>query len=199
MTGAALAALIAASAAAAPPPADAVARALARIDSLVAQEHGKDARDIAALDKRAEDEFKNVAPLGWHAAAPLGAAAQDRSLAPKTRLFAVVFLGKLGDAAAFAPLSSVLLDAEQDADVRLAAAQALTGLDVPPASARRTFCAALAQEALPRALRDQTLVALERLGCGDGAALERTARALGARPEGLDRAALRRALAALAR
>lgn len=180
-------------------PALAVSLAMARVDALVARETGRDARAAAELDRRAEEVFKDVAPLGWRAAAPLGDAARDPKRPPKSRLFAVIFLGKLRDPAAFEPLSGVLLDPDQDADARLSAAQGLTALDVPPEAARRTLCSALAQPELPRPLLDETLIALARLGCGEPAALERAARLFGPRPDGRDLVDARRALAALAK
>ncbi len=198
MSLAALAALLAASAAAETPEA-VVARAVARVDALVAQETSKDARDIEALDRRAGAQFETLSPLGWRAAAPLGAAARDQKRPPKTRLFAVIFLGKLHDPAAFAPLSDVLLDAEQDVDLRAAAAQALAALDVPAAAARGTYCAVAAQSELPRAVLDEALISLARLGCDDGASLERIARAFGPRPSGRDLDAVLRAASALGR
>jgi hypothetical protein len=198
MIAAALALALAAPALAAEPKAG-VARVMARVDALVAQENGKDARDVAKLDRGAELLFKELAPLGWRAAAPLGDAARDPKLPAKTRFFAVTFLSKLHDPAAFEPLSGVLLDPEQDADARQAAAQGLAALDVPPAAPRRTFCAALAQPGLPRPVADETLIALTRLGCDDPAPLEAAARAFGPRPAGPDLASARRALTALAR
>ncbi len=197
MIRAGLALLLAANAAAAQTPDAAVAKVLARVDALVAEEKGKDARDIATLDRRASAQFSALAPLGWRAAAGLGTAALDPARAAKTRLFAVVFLGKLADPAAFTPLSAVLLDADQDADLRTAAAQALDGLDAPPAAARKTFCAVAAQPEPPRAVLEETLVALTRLGCDDGSALERLARAGGPRPSDRDRPDALRAVAAL--
>jgi hypothetical protein len=192
----AFAVLLAASASGQTPDA-AVAKTLARVDALVAQEKDKDARDVAVLDHRASAQFSALAPLGWRAARPLGEAALDAKRPAKTRLFAVVFLGKLADPAAFAPLSTVLLDAGQDADLRVAAAQALTALDAPPAAARKTFCAALAEPELPPAVFDETLIALSRLGCDDGAALERAARSRGPRPQDRDRVSVLRAVTAL--
>jgi hypothetical protein len=141
MTGVLLAVLCAASARAALPPEQAVARAMARVDALAAQETGQDARTIDDLDRRAEALSAQVVPLGWRAAAPLGDAAKDPKRLPKARLFAVVFLSKLNDPAAFRPLSDVLLDPAQDADVRVAAAQGLEQLDAPAQAVRKpTSC-----------------------------------------------------------
>jgi hypothetical protein len=180
-------------------PAAKVANAMARVDALTAQESGKDARDVAALDLRAEAVFKDVAPLRWRAAAPLGEATRDAKRSPKSRLFAVTFLARLNDPAAFVPLSGVLLDADQDPETRLSAAQGLAALDVAPGAARKAFCAAAAQPGLPRPVLDETLIALDRLGCGEPAPLEKAARAYGPRPEGRDLVTARRALLALAR
>jgi hypothetical protein len=177
----------------------AVASVMARVDALTAQEPGKDAREVAALDKRADALFKELAPLGWRAAAPLGAAASDLKRAPKSRFFAAVFLTKLHDPAAFEPLSKILLDADQDPDARQSAAEGLAELDVPPAAPRRSLCAALALPDLPRPVADQVLIALTRLGCDDPAALEREARAYGPRPSAAELVDVRRALAGLSR
>ncbi|MFI5363937.1 MAG: hypothetical protein ACHQ49_18405, partial [Elusimicrobiota bacterium] len=166
---------------------------------LVAQETGRDADAVAALDRRAEEVFKDVAALGAAAAGPLGFAARDAKRPAKTRFFAVTFLSRLGVPASFAPLSGVLLDEEQDPDARLAAAQGLSGLDVPAADVRRTFCAAVAQAGLPRPVLDTSLIALTRLGCGDPAPLARAARLFGPRPAGAELATTRRALDALSK
>lgn len=189
--------LLAAAAARAEPPAAAVNRVMHRVDELVGRERGRDAREIDALDRQAEALFAELKPLGWRAAAPLGEAAGAPARSAKARLFAVTFLSKLRDPAAFDPLSGVLLDADQDADVRLSAAQALVALDAPPASSRRAFCAALAQPELPRLVEDEVLIALTRLGCDDPAPLLKTARAFGARPSDADLSTVRRALTAL--
>ena len=180
-------------------PALAVHFAMARIDALVAQESGQDARVVAELDRRAEAEFKGIAPLGWRAAAPLGEAAQDQKRAPKSRLFAVVFLGRLHDVAAFEPLSNVLLDPGEDVDARLSAAQGVAALDAPPEAARKVLCAAVAQPDLPRAILDEALIALPRLGCPAPGPLERAARLFGPRPKDAALADVRRALDALAK
>lgn len=198
MTGAALAVLLAA-AAAAGTPADQVASVMSRVDALVTPETGRDARDIDTLDRKASALFAELKPLGWKAAAPLGEAAKAPRRGPKARLFAVMFLTKLRDAAAFQPMTDVLLDETQDADVRLSAAQGLNALDVPPQAARKTFCAALAGPALPRLVEEEVVIALSRLGCDDPAALEKTARALGPRPRGADLTHVRRVVAALGR
>jgi hypothetical protein len=180
-------------------PALAVRLAMARVDALVAQEPGRDARAVAELDRRAEGVYKDLAPLGWRSAAPLGDAARDLKRPPKSRLFAATFLAKLGDPACFPPLSDVLLDPAQDAEVRLSAAQGLTAVGAPPQSERKTLCAAAAQPDLPRPVLDEALIALTRLGCDDPAALESAARLFGARPGGRELVTVRRALDALAR
>jgi len=178
-------------------PGPVVARVMSRVDALVAREPGHDALLIDGLDRRAEALFAEISPLGWRAAGPLGDAARQPGRSPKARIFAVTFLSKLRDPAAFGPLSEVLLDREQDADVRLSAAQGLNGLDAPPKAARRTFCAALAEPDAPRPVSDQVLIALARLGCDDPAPLTAAARAFGARPSAADLASARSALTAL--
>ena len=180
-------------------PALAVSLAMAKVDSYVSQEPGKDARAIADLDRRAGDVYKRLAPLGWRACAPLGDAARDLKRPAKTRLFATVFLSKLGDPACYAPLSDVMLEPEQDPEARLSAAQGLAALDVPPEAARKTLCAAAMQPELPRPVLDESLIALTRLGCVETAPLENAARLFGPRPDGRDLVTVRRALDALAR
>jgi hypothetical protein len=180
-------------------PALAVRLAMGRVDALVAQEPGRDARAVAELDRRAEGVYKDLAPLGWRAAAPLGDAARDLKRPSKSRLFAVTFLAKLGDPASFPALSDVLLDPAQDAEVRLSAAQGLTAVGAPPRSERKTLCAAAAQADLPRPVLDETLIALTRLGCDEPAGLDGAARLFGARPGGRDLVTVRRALDALGR
>lgn len=180
-------------------PAVAVHLAMAKVDAHVAKEAGQDAAVVAELDRQAEAEFKAIAPLGWRAAAPLGEAAADKKRAPKSRLFAVVFLGKLHDVAAFEPLSRVLLDPEQDPEARLSAAQGVADLDAPPEAERKVLCAAIAQEDLPRPVFDESLIPLTRIGCAEAAPLERAARRFGPRPKDLDLVDVNRALAALAK
>jgi hypothetical protein len=195
----ALAALLLAASARAEAPASAVGRVMSRVDALASREEGKDARDIAALDGRAGALFSELKPLGWRAAAPLGDAAKNPKLSAKARLFAVDFLVKLHDPAAFSPLSEILRDPAQSPDARLAAAQGLSALDAPPQAARRAFCAALGEPGLPVLVRDETLIALARLGCDDPATLAALAREFGARPRGPALTGARRALAALGR
>ena len=195
---AALLSLLLAATARAQEPAAVVASVMAKTDAFVAQEAGKDVRDVAALDRRTEELFRDISPLGWHAAAPLGEAARDPKRSAKARLFAVTFLSRLHAPAAFAPLASFLLDPEKDADARQAAAQGLEALEAPPEAGRRVLCLALSQPDLPRAVLDETLIAPTRLGCGDFTPLERIARSFGPRPSDRDLASARRALTALA-
>ncbi|MFI5348630.1 MAG: hypothetical protein ACHQ2Z_03730 [Elusimicrobiota bacterium] len=180
-------------------PALAVQLAMAQVDALVSKEPGQDAQTVAGLDRRAEDVYKKISPLGWRAAAPLGEAAGDLNRPAKTRLFAVTFLSKLHDPACLAPLSEVLLEPRQDPEARLSAAQGLAALDAPPEAVRKTLCAAVPQPELPRPVLDEALIALTRLGCGEPAPLEYAARLFGPRPDGRDLVTVRRALDGLAR
>ncbi|UPT74042.1 MAG: hypothetical protein M0D55_19825 [Elusimicrobiota bacterium] len=174
-----------------------VASVLAKTESLVAAQAGKDAREIAALDRRAEALAQELRPAGWLAAAPLGAAASDHKRPAKVRLFATSYLGFIADPAAFAPLEDVLLDAEQPGFVRSLAAQSLPGTGAPDAAVSRALCAALAQEGLPREAAEIALLPLSRLGCPEPAALVRLAKAAGPRPSGRDLALTAQAAAAL--
>lgn len=177
----------------------AVARVLTTVAALVAQEPGKDARDRAALRKKAFAAGAALKPFGWRAAAPLGTAARDKKRPATVRFFAVDFLAHLMDPAAYAPLSAVLLDADEEEQTRSAAAQALGALDLPPEPARKTFCAAFAQEGLSDALVEDLLIPMTRLGCADPAPLVRFARSLGPRPAGRDLSRALRAVAVVAR
>ncbi|MFI5347108.1 MAG: hypothetical protein ACHQ51_12110 [Elusimicrobiota bacterium] len=192
-------ALLLAAAAHATAPQATVSKVMSRVDALAAKEPGHDARFIDGLDKKAEALFAEIKPLGWRAAAPLGDAAKDLKRPEKSRLFAVTFLSKLNDPSAFPPLSAVFLDPAQGEDVRLAAAQGLIALDVPPQAARRTFCALFAEQDPPRTVLTEGLIAAARLGCDDSAPLTRAARAFGPRPSGADMNDARRALTALGR
>lgn len=196
---AALAALLLAAPLRAQAPAAAVERAMARVEAVLAGQPGKDAREVAALDKRASAAFEEIAPLGWRAAPALAAAVRDPRRPAKARLFAVTFLARLRDPAAFEPLAQALHDAGQDPDVRAAAAQALAAQDVPAPAVRPVLCAAAPRADLPRAALDQVLTTLSRLGCDEPAGLEDVARRFGPRPAGPDLATVRRALAALGR
>ena len=176
-----------------------VAKVMARVDAVVAQEVGKDAREVAALDQLARAEFKEIAPMGWRAAAALGVAARDPARSVKSKLFAVLFLSKLHDPAAAAPLSEFLLDDTQDPDARAAAASGLGSLELPPAAVRRDFCVEVGQPNLPVVVRDEVLIGLARLGCPDGYFLEKIARSAGPRPSNRELVPVRRALLALSR
>jgi hypothetical protein len=198
MIAAALALAVAASARAADP-ASVVAAVMKRADAIVAEETGKDADAVATLDKRAMALFKDLAPLRWRAAAPLGDAARDLKRPAKARLFAVMYLSRLRDPASLRPLSDVLINPDQDAEARVAAAQGLAALDVAPAAPRKAFCATLAQPDLPAPIVDEILIAVARLGCDDPAPLEKIARAGSLRPEGPAWTAARRALTAMTR
>lgn len=179
--------------------AEAVARAMERVKGIVALERGKDARQIADLDRNAAALGRGLAAWGGGAVEPLAAYARDLKRPAKIRLFATIFLGLTNDPSAYEPLSDLLLDGRQDPDVRSCAAQGLAALKPASEPLRRSLCAALAQPAPPRRLLDDLLTAVARLGCSDPGPLERLARALGPRPHGRDLQTLRRATAALGR
>jgi len=176
-----------------------VASVLARAEQLVAGQKGKDASEIRDLDRQAEALSSELKPLGWRAAAALGAAVQDLKRPEKVRLYAASFLGLIRDPAAFAPLEDILLNPEQPATVRALAAQSLPGQGTDDASVSRALCAALAPEDLPREVLEATLLSLSRLGCPDPGALARIARAYGPRPRKKDLAVAAAAMSALGR
>ncbi|HAZ09378.1 MAG TPA: hypothetical protein DCZ01_12870 [Elusimicrobia bacterium] len=180
-------------------PAAVVARVLDRLETLMTSQAGKDAREIAEMDRKAETLGREILPLGRHAAAPLGSYARDQKRPPKARLFATVFLGLTRDPGAYSALTALLLDEEQDPEVRSAAAQGLAALDLPLDDKRTNFCGALDRKVLPRDLLEDVLIPVERLGCVDPAPLERIARAFGPRPRDRDLATARRAISALGR
>jgi|CXWL01.1.fsa_nt_gi HEAT repeat protein len=177
----------------------AVAQTLARVEALVASQKSKDAREIAALDRKALGFSKDLAPYGWRAVPALAAAVKDAKRPQKVRFLAASYLGLLNDPAAFAPLEEALLDRGQDPSLRALAAQSLSGLGVSAATVRRALCAAVAQEDIPREALDDALVGLATLGCQETSALARIARAYGPRPDGRDLATVRHALAVLGR
>ncbi len=174
-----------------------VDRVLARAEKLILSQAGKDARDVAALDREAERLFRDLTPLGWRAAEPLGRAARDGKRPPKVRLLAASWLGLLGDPAAFGPLEDVLLDDAQPGFVRTIAAQSLPGTGAPDSAVSRALCEALARESLPRETAEIALLPLARLGCREPEPLLRLARAGGPRPAGRDLALAGAATAAL--
>ncbi len=199
MTALALLALLASPVRSAETPAAAVARVMARADALIASQKGLDARDVAALDKKAQALGEELQKHGWRAAEALGAVAAYKPRHPKARLLAVSFLGLIRDPAALAPLEKLLLDPEQDPVVRALAAQSLAGQNAPDAPVRAALCAALAQKDLPRDVADEALIPAAKLGCESPEALVRLARAGGPRPAGRDLATASRALTALGR
>lgn len=175
----------------------AVAHTLARVETLVASQKSKDAREIAALDRQAMGFSRDLAPYGWRAVPALAAAAKDVKRPAKVRFLAASYLGMLGDPSSLAPLSEILLDPVQDPSLRALAAQSLSGLGVPNAAVRRALCATVAQEDLPREALDDALVGLKSLGCPDSVPLARIARTFGPRPSGRDLATVRHALTVL--
>lgn len=185
--------------ASAQPPHAVVASVLARAETLVAEQKGKDVSEIRDLDRRAQALSSELKPLGWRAAPALGAAVQDLKRPEKVRLYAASFLGLIRDPAAFAPLEDIMLNQEQPATVRALAAQSLPGQGATDASVSKALCLALAQEDLPREVLEEVLLSLSRLGCPDPGALSRVARAYGTRPGKKDLALVAAAISVLGR
>lgn len=182
----------------APPTAEAlVVSALDRAQALYAAQEGKDAREERDLEAAARALGESLKPLGWKAAAPLGAQAANMKRPPRARLLAASWLALTRDPAAFPWLEALLLDPEQDEFVRAAAAQSLPLVGAPDHAARRALCAAVDDPKLPRQVLDDALIPLSKLGCPGAAALHRVARAHGPRPEGRDLATVTRAVEAL--
>lgn len=175
-----------------------VDRTMRKVDILLASESGKDAREAADTDKAAERLFAEIKPLGWRAAAPLGAAAREAARPPKSRLIAVSFLGLLADPAAFRPLEAVLRDEAQEPYVRAAAAQSLPGQGLDAKTTSKALCSALVPMP-PREVEDAVLVAVAPFGCAEADGLAAAARAFGPRPAGRDLGTARKALEALGR
>ena len=190
--------LLAATSASAQTPSTAVSRVMKKVDALLASEAGKDAREASDKDKAAEALSKDLKPLGWRAAVPLGIEARAKGRSPKAKLIAVEFLGLLSDPAAFAPLEEVLRDGEQPSVVRAAAAQSLPSQGLPGAEVSRALCGALTP-GLDREVQDQILLALNGLGCPEPAMLVAAARAYGPRPDGRDLDSAKKAIEALGR
>jgi hypothetical protein len=176
-----------------------VARVMARAEKLEASQKGKDAREIAKLDRKAEELSKDLKPLGWRAVPALAAAAQDLKRPPKVRLLAASFLALVRDPAAAPALADILLNPEQTPFVRSLAAQSLPGQGAPDSVVRGALCRAVAQPELPREVLDDALLPLARLGCPDPAALVRVARSFGPRPAGRDLDLVNAALSTLGR
>lgn len=197
MRALALAVLLAGPAAASP--ASDVAAAFSRINALLSQQKGLDARSIAALDKKARAEGDALEKHGWRAVEPLGAVAHDLKRPLKERLLAVAFLARTGDPLAAEPLSAVLRDPKQDAQVRGAAAETLAGLPISRALARRAFDPALSDPGLPREALEPAVSKVALTGFEKAETGRLLARRLGARPEGRTLEAARRCLAALGR
>jgi len=185
--------------AAAQSPQAVVSRVMARAEKLEAAQKGKDAREIAELDRRAQGLHKEIAPLGWKAVPALAAAAQDLKRPPKVRLLAASFLALARDPAALPALEDILLNPEQAPFIRSLAAQSLSGQGAPDAAVRKPLCAAIALPELPREVLTEALIPLSRLGCPEPAALERLARSFGPRPAGQDLDLVNASLAALGR
>ena len=163
------------------------------------QEHAGPERS-AAIERRVR-AFKSLVLKWGPAGAPvLGEIALDKKRTRKTRLWALSFASLTGDAAAFAPLETILLDREAHPDLRQAAASYMAALPAAAASAgslRRSLCAPLSEENLPRALILELSHHAGRRGCDDGPALDARVRAFGHRPSGLDGRAVRDLISAL--
>lgn len=198
MSGPLLAALLAFPAAAASPAAD-VEKAFTRIAALLVSQKGRHAGDIDALDRQALAEGEPLRRHGWRAVEPLAAVAADLRRPPKERLFAASFLARTGDPLAAGPLGDILIDAEQDAFVRGAAAESLAALPVTRATARRLLTAALADPLLPREALEPALTKASLTGLSDAETGRLLLRRLGPRPEGRSREAARLAVVALGR
>lgn len=165
-------------------PALVVASVLARAETFIAAQKGKDARDIADLDRRAEGLYSELKPLGWKAVTALASAAKDRKHTLKARLLATSFLALTADPTALAPLEDILLDQDEDPIIRSMAAQSLPGLGASNPSVAGALCAVLDQKELPEDVTRAALLPLPRLGCPSPSALVRLARSAGPRPSG---------------
>ncbi len=170
------------------------------IDASCREQETASRERAAALERRVR-AFKSLVLKWGPAGAPvLGEIALDKKRARKTRLWALSFASLTGDAAAFAPLESILLDREAHPDLRQAAASYAAALPDSAAGAarrRRSLCAPLSEENLPRPFLLELAHHAGRLGCDDGPALDAHARSFGHRPENLDGRAVRDLISAL--
>ena len=159
-----------------------VSSVMARAEKFISWQKGKDAREIANLDRRAEFLYRELKPLRWKAVPALTAAAKDRKHTLKARLLATSFLALTADPAALAPLEAILLDPEEEPVIRSLAAQSLPGLGASDRAVASALCGALEQKDLPEDVARAALLPLPRLGCPDPASLLRLARSAGPRP-----------------
>jgi HEAT repeat protein len=185
-----LALLLAAAAASGGPQEDAdreVSAIFVKIDQLVAQQAGVDARTAGELDRQMESLTPAVLKWKWRAVSPLSRilAATDRSL--KARLYALSLMGLSHDPLALPPIKSLLLDPEAPAILRAAAASDLPLLFVDRQPVRAALCTTLAQADLPEEVARQALLETSRLGCDEAARLEDRVKGYGLRPRGRDR------------
>lgn len=161
-----------------------VSSVMARAEIFILRQKGKDAREIAALDRRAELLHSELKPLGWKAVPALAACAKDLKRVMKVRLLATSFLALTADPSALAPLEDILLDEDEDPIIRSLAAQSLPGLGASNTSVANGLCAVLGQKDLPEDVARAALLPLARLGCPEPSALVRLARSAGPRPRG---------------
>lgn len=199
-----LAAVLSLSPARAAAPAEAarieILRIFKDIDAACREQESASRERAAAIERRVR-AFKALVLKWGPAGVPvLGEIALDKKRARKTRLWALSFASLTGDAAAFAPLETILLDREAHPDLRQAAASYAAALPDSAAGAarrRRSLCAPLSEENLPRPFLLELAHHAGRLGCDDAPALEARARGFGHRPSGLDGRAARDLISAL--
>lgn len=171
------------------------------IDASCREQEKASTSRAAAIERRVK-AFKPLV-LRWGAAGVpvLGEIARDKKRARKTRLWALSFASLTGDPGAFPALEATLLDRDEHPDLREAAASYIAALPpeaASPARRRRTLCAPLSEENLPRTLVIELAHHAARFGCGEIDAVAARAREFGHRPEGLDGRAARDLIGALA-
>ncbi|MBI4347055.1 MAG: HEAT repeat domain-containing protein [Elusimicrobia bacterium] len=166
MTSAALAVVLLACAASAEP--RRTPQTLAgELDRLAARQEGLHPHEARALERRMRALGEEARRMGASAIEPLSKLLAARERQPKARLYAAQFLGLNGDPSALGPLQAAALDESEDAGLRSAALQALTGLRVTAAQKRRIYEAALGADAPPRPVRAEAIAQLADLGSGD--------------------------------
>lgn len=167
-----------------PPDAGVAQKTIQKINLLMTQERGQNIVKRQEMDQKSEALGRKIIQLKSAALAPLGEAAQNRSLALKTRVFAVNFLGLLNDPGSFIFLKSILLDSTEPDVLRAASASILFDVPVNKPTRRRVFCEILSRKKIPRLTLSQVLFEVSLLGCQDADLLKEKAESFGERPQG---------------
>jgi len=135
--------------------------------------------------------LRAVPLLGWYAGRP------ERPL--KLRIYAAVFLGAIGDPAAYHPLRVIASDPEEEPGLRSAALQSAGSLRRVVPVDRRSLLDGLLRGGSPEPVLREALSQLAEVGTDDVPGAFRAAKRFGPRPRGVELFSAEHAVGALGR